>query len=387
MLKIQTLNSISEQGLAQLSKDRFEVSAAQAAPDGILVRSADMHKTDFAPSLAAIARAGAGVNNIPIDRCNEAGIVVFNTPGANANAVKELVILGLLLASRKVAEGIAWAKTLKGKGDEVAALVEKGKGQFAGPELLGKKLGVVGLGAIGVMVCNTAIRMGMEVVGFDPYLSVKNAWGLDTRTHLAHSAKEVYEKCDYLSFHIPLTPETAGSIDRTVFDAAKPGVRIMNFARGELVNNADLIKALESGQVAAYVTDFPSDTLLDLPGVICIPHLGASTPESEENCAMMAVHQLADYLENGNIVNSVNMPGMEAPWGGERRVCVIHQNIPTMISSITALFSEQCINIEHMTNSSRGVMSYTMIDINGILPDSIPRDLATIEGVLRVRVL
>jgi len=387
MYKIQTLNSISAQGLAQLSKDQYEVSNTVAAPDGILVRSADMHKVELPHSLAAIARAGAGVNNIPLDRCNESGIVVFNTPGANANAVKELVILGLLLASRKVSEGILWAKTLKGKGDEVAALVEKGKGQFAGPELLGKKLGVVGLGAIGVMVCNTAIRLGMEVIGFDPYLSVKNAWGLDTRTHLARSAKELYESCDYLSFHIPLTPETAGSINKTVFDAVKPGVRIMNFARGELVDNTDLIKTLESEQVMAYVTDFPAEALLDLQGVVCIPHLGASTPESEENCALMAVRQLADYLENGNINNAVNMPTTESPWGGERRVCVVHQNIPNMISSISALFSAQGINIEHLTNSSRGQMAYTMVDINGSLPPSIPRELAAIEGILRVRVL
>ena len=308
MLKIKTLNKISPVGLDCFDRKYYTYGDEIENPDAVMVRSAAMHEMELPESLKAIARAGAGVNNIPVDRCSEAGIVVFNTPGANANAVKELVIAGLLISSRKVIAGIEWAKTLKGSGDQVAKLVEKGKSAFTGPEIAGKRLGVIGLGAIGIMVANAARGLGMEVYGYDPYLSVDAAWNLSRAIHHATNIKDIFAECDYITIHVPLTNETRGLINAESIATMRDGVRILNFARGDLVNDADLIAALDSGKVAAYVTDFANDALLGVDGVIAIPHLGASTPESEDNCAQMAAKELIDYLENGNITNSVTCP-------------------------------------------------------------------------------
>ena len=323
MYKIKTYNKISKTGLEAFD-DKYTVGDEVENADGAIVRSAALHDVEFPASLKAIARAGAGTNNIPIDRCSEQGIVVFNTPGANANAVKELVIAGLLISSRRVVSGIEWAKTLKGDGAEVGKEVEKGKGAFAGPEIKGKTLGVIGLGAIGVMVANAANALGMKVFGYDPYLSVKSAWNLTHNAVHIFDINEIFEKCDYITVHVPLTDSTKNLINATAIAKMRDGVRILNFARGGLVNSADLLAALESGKVASYVTDFPSDDILGAQGVIAIPHLGASTPESEDNCAGMAAKELIDYIENGNIVNSVNLPEIVMPRSGESRICVIH---------------------------------------------------------------
>ena len=325
------------------------------------MRSAALHDMEFPKSLLAIARAGAGTNNIPIDRCSENGIVVFNTPGANANAVKELVIAGLLLSSRRVIPAIEWAKTLKGNGAEVGKMVEKGKSAFTGPEIRGKKIGVIGLGAIGVLVANAANHLGMEVYGYDPYLSVNAAWNLTHNALHSYDINEIFEKCDYITLHIPLTPETKGIINRESIEKMKDGVRILNFARADLVDSKDLLQALDSGKVATYVTDFPTDDIIGENGVVAIPHLGASTPESEDNCATMAAKELIDYIENGNITNSVNMPNISMPKSGKVRFCVIHKNVPTMLSKITAIIDNT--NIENMLNKSKGEYAYTIFDI------------------------
>lgn len=327
MFKIKTYNKISKAGLDVLDETRYTYGDDVAEPDGAIVRSASLHDTEFPGSLLAIARAGAGTNNIPTARCAEQGIVVFNTPGANANAVKELVIAGLLLSSRRVVPAIEWAKTLKGNGAEVGKMVEKGKSAFAGPEIKGKTLGVIGLGAIGVLVANAANHLGMKVYGYDPYLSINAAWNLTHNAIRANDIKEIFEKCDYITLHIPLTPDTKDTINAESIAAMKDGVRILNFARGDLVNTADIKAALADGKVAAYVTDFPNDDLLDVSGVTAIPHLGASTPESEDNCAQMAAEELMDYLENGNITHSVNMPDISMPRSGDHRICVIHLSL------------------------------------------------------------
>lgn len=386
MYKIKTYNKISKIGLSVFD-DKYTVGDEVENADGAIVRSAALHDTEFPADLKAIARAGAGTNNIPIERCSEQGIVVFNTPGANANAVKELVLAGLLISSRRVISAIEWAKTLKGDGDAVAKEVEKGKSAFAGPEIKGKTLGVIGLGAIGVLVANAANSLGMTVYGYDPYLSVKSAWNLTHNAIHINDIKELYQKCDYITVHIPLTDSTKNTINAESIAMMKDGVRILNFARGGLVNDNDIKAALESGKVAAYVTDFPDDDLLCVDGVIAIPHLGASTPESEDNCATMAAKELIDYIENGNIVNSVNLPEITMPRSGDKRICVIHKNIPNMLTAITGAVAKDGINIENMLNKSRGDFAYTMLDINADGCEDIKAELEAIEGVIRVRVI
>lgn len=383
-MEILTLNKIAACGTEKFGA-QYTVGDAVTAPQGIMVRSASMHDMAFPASLLAVARAGAGVNNIPLDRCSEEGIVVFNTPGANANAVKELVIAGLLLASRKVVPAIDWAKTLKGQGAEVGKLVEKGKGQFAGPEILGKKLGVIGLGAIGILVANAAKSLGMEVYGFDPFLSVDAAWSLSRSIHHAPSMEQIFAECDYITVHVPLNDSTRGMIGKDSLATMKDGVRILNFARGELVDSAAMLAALESGKVAAYVVDFPSDEMLCVDNVIAIPHLGASTPESEDNCAMMAADELIAYLERGVIRNSVNFPAMDVEKSGDVRICVLHRNIPNMLAQISGVVSDAGVNIDTMTNRSKKDNAYTVLDISGDVPQSIIDGIAAIDGVIRVR--
>ena len=384
MLNILTLNAISPLGTDLFDRGRYAVAADVAAPDGIMVRSASMLDMEFAPNLKAIARAGAGVNNIPVDRCSEAGICVFNTPGANANAVKELVVAGLLLTSRKITAAIDWAKTLKGKGDEVGKLVEKGKAAFAGPEILGKTLGIVGLGAIGVKVANTALSLGMSVVGYDPFLSVNAALGLKPGVTIVKSLAEVYAAADYITLHLPYNKDTKDTVNAESIAKMRDGVRILNFARGELVNSADILAALASGKCSAYITDFPTDELIGAEGVIAIPHLGASTPESEDNCAVMAAQELIDYLEHGKITNSVNLPDCELPKTADCLVCVIHKNVPAIITQITGVISADGGNIESIASKSKKDWAYTMLDVTGVVT---PADIEKIEGVTGVRVL
>lgn len=386
MYKIKTYNKISKIGLVAFD-DKYTVGDEVENADGAIVRSAALHDVEFPKSLKAIARAGAGTNNIPIDRCSEQGIVVFNTPGANANAVKELVIAGMLISSRRVIPAIEWAKTLKGQGDEVGKLVEKGKSAFGGPELKGKTLGVIGLGAIGVLVANAANHLGMTVYGYDPYLSVNSAWNLTHNAVHIYDINEIFRKCDYITVHVPLLDSTKNMINKDTLGMMKDGVRILNFARAGLVNSADIKAALESGKVAAYVTDFPTDEVLDTDGVIAIPHLGASTPESEDNCAAMAAKELIDYIENGNITNSVNLPEISMPRSSEKRICVIHKNIPNMLTSITGIVAENNVNIENMLNKSRGDFAYTMLDVSGIDSDEITKKIEAVNGIIRVRVI
>ena len=387
MYQIHCLNKISPVGTGRFG-EHYTVGAELAQADAVLVRSAAMHDMELPEQLLAIARAGAGVNNIPIDKCSEQGIVVFNTPGANANAVKELVICGLLLASRKVARGMDWVKTLKGEGDQVGKLVEKGKSAFVGPEISGKALGVIGLGAIGILVANAAEALGMTVYGYDPYLSVDAAWGLSSSVHHARSLDEIYANCDYITLHLPQTPDTKNMINADALAKMKDGVRILNFARGGLVNSAELIAALESGKAAAYVTDFPDESLLDVEGVTAIPHLGASTPESEDNCARMAVDQVKDYLENGNIRNSVNMPAVSmARDPGLTRICILHRNVPNTISLFSGAVGDSGVNIENMQSMSRGNYAYTIFDVSGDLSDEAAADLEKLDPIIRVRVI
>jgi len=388
LYRIQTLNKISPAALAILRKSgRYEISDDVASPDAILVRSADLHSREFGDDLYCIVRAGAGTNNIPVKACSEKGIVVFNTPGANANAVKELVICALLLSSRDIIGGIEWVKTLKGKGDEVSPLVEKGKSAFVGPELLGKTLGIIGLGAIGGLVANAAVSLGMNVLGCDPYLSVKSAWGLSRSVMYAPDYRTVYEQSDYITLHAPATSETKDMIDKRAFACMKRGVRIINLARGELVNTDDLLEALDSGIVAKYVTDFPNDKIIGHPGVIAIPHLGASTPESEENCAEMAVKQLMDFLENGNITNSVNFPEVEAPRSCKTRICVTHRNIPNVLSPVSGAFSSLGLNIHNLVNKSKGEYAYTILDLDDDISEETLDHVRSLNGVLRVRAI
>lgn len=384
MFGIQTLNKISPAGLNKFGEG-YTCGDQVQNPDAVLVRSASMHEMEFPSSLKAIARAGAGVNNIPVDKCSEMGIVVFNTPGANANAVKELVIAALLLSSRKIVQGIEWTKTLKVEGANISKLVEKGKSSFVGPEIRGKKLGVIGLGAIGILVANAASALGMEVYGYDPYLSVNAAWDLSHKTHHALTLDEIYSNCDYITVHVPLTPDTKEMINKDTLATMKDGVRILNFARGDLVNTADVLDALKSGKMAAYVTDFASEALLGAENVIVTPHLGASTPESEDNCASMAASELIDFLENGNIKNSVNMPTVEMPRVGASRICVIHKNIPNMLTQISAIVSKAGINIENMQSVSKKDYAYTILDTSDVVEDE--GRLRAIDGVVSVRII
>ena len=383
MYTVQTLNKISKTGLA-LFGDNYTIQDDLEGAEAILVRSAKMHDMALPDTVKAIARAGAGVNNIPIEEYAKKGIVVFNTPGANANAVKELVIAGLLLASRKVVDGINWAKTLD---TDVAKTVEKGKGAFVGPEILGKKLGVIGLGAIGVMVANSAQALGMEVIGYDPYISINAAWGLSRHIRHAVSLDEVLTEADYISVHVPLVESTKHMFNSETFSKLKPGVRLLNFSRDTLVNNTDLLKAIEEGIVATYVTDFPVEEEKGHPQILTIPHLGASTPESEENCAIMAVQQVRDYLENGNIINSVNYPECTMAWGTKCRLAIIHKNAPTILGKITAIIAEEGINIQDMSNRSRGDFAYTLIDTDTSVSESNVKAIEAIDHIIKVRVL
>ena len=385
MYKIQTLNAISDIIHTQLSADKYTVNKDEPVPDAILVRSAAMHDMEFNKELLAIGRAGAGVNNIPLDKCSKEGIVVFNTPGANANAVAELVICGLMLSGRNIAGGIEWAKTLKGKGDEVGKLVEKGKSQFVGPELRGKTLGVIGLGAIGAIVANAASRgLGMNVIGYDPFISVESAWSLSTTVHRAASADDVIAQADFITFHIPLNDKTRGTINAEMIAKMKDGAHILNFSRGELAD-ADAVKeALASGKLSSYVTDFPSDTMIGVDKVVCIPHLGASTPESEENCARMAAAEIRDYLELGSIHNSVNYPEVQLGEPEAVRVLVLHENIPNMISNITAAASKEGINIENMINKSKKDMSVTVMEMAELPSAHALNTLAELPGIIRI---
>ena len=382
-MNIQLSNKIAAVGLNQLD-DSYNVGENIENPDGIMVRSAVMHEMEFAPSLKAIARAGAGVNNIPIERCSESGIVVFNTPGANANGVKELAICALLLAARDVVGGIAWANTLT---EDVAKQVEKGKSKFAGTELMGKTLGVIGLGAIGGKIANTAIHLGMNVIGCDPFLSIEGAWNLNHRVSRAATYDEVFEKSDYITLHVPATKDTKNMICAESIAKMKNGVKIINLSRADLVNAAELKAALAEGKVSAYVTDFPTEEVINTTGVVAIPHLGASTEESEDNCAVMAARELDDYLRNGNIKNSVNYPNVEMPRSGAARICVLHQNVPSILTKITAAVADEGLNIENMTNKSKGENAYTVLDVSSSPSDDAIARIASVEGINRVRVI
>ena len=387
MYKILTLNNISLVGLDQFSRNKYEVASEIVHPDAVVVRSFDMHKMELPATLKAIARAGAGVNNIPVDKCTERGIVVFNTPGANANSVKELVLTGMLISSRKIVQGINWAKSLIGKGDEVTKLIEKGKSNFEGPELKGKKLGVIGLGAIGVMVANSAVSLGMQVSGYDPYISVESAWYLSTRVKRAKVLESLLADSDYISIHVPLVDSTRAMINKERFAIMKKGMRLLNFSRNGIVHNEDLKAALADGTIAVYVTDFPDEELLRLDNVVGLPHLGASTPEAEDNCASMAVSQLIDFLEYGNIKNAVNFPECELPPSGKRRLLVANRNVPSMVGQIATILAQEKINIADMINKHRSDIAYNIIDIDSDLTGEHIRKINTIDGVIMVRII
>ena len=388
MFKIQTLNKIAACGLDRLPRDNYETASSISDPDAILVRSQDMHTMELSGTVKAVARAGAGTNNIPIPALTEKGVVVFNTPGANANAVKELVMMALLISSRPAIKANAWANGLAGKGDEIPDLAEKGKSQFVGPELKGKTLGVIGLGAIGAMVANLAIQFGMEVIGYDPFLSVKAALSLDHNVKIAETLDSVYAKADYITIHVPQTNDTKGMINAASIKNMKDGVRIINIARGGLVNNADIIAAIDSGKVASLVTDFAAEELLNHENVICLPHLGASTPEAEDNCAVMACNQLRDFLETGAIKNSVNYPKCKMdttiPAGGTR-LCISHKNIPNMIAQFTSVLGGAKLNIGGMVDQNRGDIAYCMIDVDGKVEEATLASLGSADGVIKVR--
>ena len=388
MYKIQTLNKISAIGLENFPRDDYEIATDINNPDAILVRSADMHGMELSDSVKAIGRAGAGVNNIPCEELAAKGVVVFNTPGANANAVKELVILGLLLSSRPAVAANKWVAGLAGKGDEIPALGEKGKSQFVGPELKGKTLGVIGLGAIGAMVANTAIALGMNVIGYDPFLSVKAALALDRNVKISDTLEGVYTKSDYITVHVPQTNDTKGMINASSIKTMKDGVRIINFARGGLVNNADVLAALASGKVAALITDFADEELLKCDKVICLPHLGASTPEAEDNCAVMAVKELRDFLELGEIRNSVNFPKTfrnEAIPANGTRLCICHKNVPNMIAQFTAVLGNAKLNIAGMVDQNKNDLAYALIDVDGKVEGETLKAFEAIDGVIKVR--
>ncbi len=387
MVKIQCLNKISPIGTDRFGAN-YSISADAADPEGILVRSASMHDMTLGKALLAIARAGAGVNNIPVEQCTQQGIVVFNTPGANANAVKELVLCALLLTSRKITPAMKWVQELKGQEGDISKQVEAGKGQFAGPEIMGKTLGVIGLGAIGILVANAAEQLGMTVYGFDPFLSVDSAWRLSSSVHHAASLDEIYSRCDYITLHLPLTKETENTICKDAISKMKDGARILNFARGGLVNSADLLEALASGKLSAYATDFPDESLLGVENVVSLPHLGASTPESEDNCAVMAVDQLKEYLECGNIKNSVNFPAISmAREPSTSRICLTHKNIPNTIATFAAACGKANINIENMQSRSKGEYAYTILDVSGKISSDAVKALESLEPIIRCRVI
>lgn len=387
MLRVKTMNKIAAAGLQELTGDNFVVGSEVDHYDGILVRSASLHDVEFPAELRIIARAGAGVNNIPVDKCSEKGIVVLNTPGANANAVKELVLAALLYSSRDIFGGSQWVRNRVLEGVDVTTVVEKGKSAFAGPEIMGKTLGIIGLGAIGAKVANAAVALGMKVIGYDPYLTINTALGLDTHVHHTTELDDVYRVADYITIHVPYNKDTANTINADALAKMKDGVRVINFARGGLVEDSAMIAALESGKVARYVTDFPTNALVKTKNVISTPHLGASTPESEENCAVMAARELRDYLENGNILHSVNMPSVSMPRSGVCRVCVIHRNVHSVLAGIIAIFAQMGINVENMTNKSRGEYAYTMVDLNTVVGEDVRAKLNAMEPVIRVRIV
>jgi len=384
MKNIKLMNKIAAVGTDIFDRSLYNVAEDVENADAIMVRSAALHEMEFNPELEAIARCGAGVNNIPVEKCTENGVVVFNTPGANANGVKELAICALIMAARDVVGGIKWAETLKGQ-EGVAKLVEKGKGAYVGNELVGKKLGVIGLGAIGGMVANAANALGMVVMGCDPYITPRAAWSLAPSIKQAASYEEIYETCDYISIHVPATPQTKNMICEKTLSMMKDGVKIINLARADLVNAADIKKAIADGKVSRYIVDFPTEETIGEAGIVNIPHLGASTFESEDHCAVMAAKQLDEYLKCGNIVNSVNFPNVSMPHNSASRVCVMHKNIPNMISQITAAFASSNVNIENLANGSKGDVAYTIVETNDKADDKILNSVSAIEGVFKVK--
>ena len=387
VFNIKTMNSISEKGISLLEKRGFAVSETLPNPDGMLIRSANLHEYEFNPELIAIARAGAGVNNIPVEDCAEKGIFVFNSPGANAEAVKEQEMMSLIMASRDVLGGINFVRSIADRGSEIPALVEKGKSSFAGPELMGKTLGVIGLGAIGALVANIALEFGMTVYGYDPFMSVEAAWKLSREVKHSENIDEIFAVSDYISINVPFNENTRNMLNAEAFAKMKTGVRIINESRAEVVDDAAMTLALESGKVGKYVTDFPNETILKAPNVIAMPHLGACTPESEERCAEMAAAELIDYLENGNTRNSVNLPNATLPRMGVCRLCVVHRNVPKMLTSILDFISDRNINVEHMINKPRGDYAYTIIDLGKKIGPKTAEAMREMDNVLRVRVI
>ena len=384
-MKVKLLNKIAKVGLDQFDAN-YECSEDFQDYDAIMVRSAKLHDVEFSKDLKCIARAGAGVNNIPLDRCSEEGIVVFNTPGANANAVKELVIAALVLSGRKIAQGINWVKSIADD-DDLSKQIEKGKSNFVGPEIAGKKLGVIGLGAIGVQVANASAAMDMEVYGYDPYISVQAAWTLKARINHAKDLKTIFEECDYITVHVPYNEATKNIVNAEAFDQMKDGVRILNFARNGLIDEDALVKALASGKVGGYITDFPSKELLQFDNVLGVPHLGASTPESEENCAVMAANEIRDYLENGNITHSVNMPDIQMAQEAKYRLCIINKNIPNMVGEMTTKLANVGINIENMANKAKKDYAYTILETNDEISAELLDKLAAQDGIKSVRLI
>ena len=387
MYQIKTFNKISPIGLNRFDTEHYNVSDSITNEDGILVRSAKLLDYQFPENLLAISRAGVGVNNNPIDRCSEAGIAVFSTPGANANAVKELVFCAMLMGSRDVDGSIRWVRDQVAAGVDVTTVVEKGKSAFVGPELYRKSLGVIGLGAIGSLVANMALSLGMDVYGYDPFLSVDSALRLDRHIHVVKDINELYKRADYITIHIHFTDKTRGMIDAKAISSMKRGVRFINLARGEIVDDDAMLAALDTGWVAAYITDFPNNKLVQAPHVVAMPHLGASTPESEQNCAVMAVDELKDYLENGNIRNSVNLPSVQMERSGVMRMCIIHKNVPAMLANITALLSKDGVNVENLSNKSQGKLAYTLVDLGTCVDEAVIEDVRNLPNVIRVRVI
>lgn len=387
MYHIQALNKISAAGLKRFDPEHYQVSDSQTNPEGIMVRSAKLLDMDFPSELLAIARAGVGVNNIPIERCSEAGIAVFSTPGANANAVKELVLCAMLIGSRDIPGALNWVREQAASGVEVSTVVEKGKSAFVGPEIFRKTLGVVGLGAIGSLVANAAIQLGMDVYGYDPFLSVDAALRLDHHIHIVKDIRDLYKRSDYVTFHIHCTDQTRGMVDADAIASMKRGIRVINLARGEIVQDDAMIPALETGRVATYITDFPNNRLLAAPHVVAMPHLGASTPESEQNCAVMAADELKDYLETGNVRNSVNLPAVSMTPSGVMRLCILHKNVPGMLANITTLFGRDSVNVENLSNKSKGDWAYTMVDLAAHIGDDVLQDVRAMEHVVRVRAI
>jgi len=387
MYKVKTMNVIADKGQEVLRAAGFAVSPGEENPDALLIRSAKLHDAVFGPELLCIGRAGIGVDNIPVERCTEEGIAVFSTPGANADSVKELLLCALTMASRDIVGAVEWVKSLDGQGDAIPALVEKGKNAFVGPEISGKKLGVIGLGAIGSRVANAALKLDMEVCGYDPYLSVDSAWNLSSKVQHITDLDALYRTCDYITMHIHSTPETRHYLNAAAFAKMKPGMRIMNFARGELVDDEAMLAALESGQVARYVTDFPNQTVLRHKNVVALPHLGATTPEAEEKCAVMAAQEVLDYLKNGNIRNSVNFPAATLDRLGESRLCLLHKNKPGMLNRFLEIIAAEDVNVEHMLNKARGDIAYTIFDTATALDETVAGQMRAIPGVRRVRLL